>query len=136
MLTNLDPEYQFTDGPAYVVEEWEGIREGDEIMVYIPSLMPEIQFSPEIKETTERTCGTSVFLNSNHPNMGNSVTAINYITGKVTDELVVKKSNVFLEATATPRRYITHIPRQIKLEKEEEVKAESAQGTFKDIFFR
>lgn len=134
MLTKLDPEYKLVDGPAYVVGKYPYVTEGDEVRVYVPSMMTEIDNGLNEAESIMRTVGDTVFLNDNHPMISGSVVTTNYVTGKVSEELVIKKANALLYKNSSgSKNYITHIPRKVEIEAGDEVEVRSNLGTFKDI---
>lgn len=138
MLTNLTPEYKFTDGPAFVVGDYPYTVEGDEILVHIPSLMPDIPYNKKEVTTYTQAASDTIFLNSNHPNFPGVVAETNCVTAKVKDEMVLRLANAKLyENTHTYYgiygKPIPHVPRKIEVEATTEVSAKSDMGTFKDI---
>lgn len=138
MLTNLDPEYKFTDGPAIIVGDYNYAVEGDTIKVYISSLMPEIPYSSEEKVYHREAADNVIFLNDNHPNFKGVVEMTTCVPAKLTDDLVLKLANAKLyERTHVVYGIygpsIPHIPRKVKLESGTEVVANSNMGTFKDL---
>lgn len=133
MLTKLEPEYKLVDGPAYVVGKYPYVTEGDEVRVYVPSMMTEIDNGLEEIESVMGTVGDTVFLNSNHPIISGNVVTTNYITGKVSEDLVIKRANALLYKKSSGKNYITHIPRKVEIDAGDEVEVRSNLGTFKDI---
>lgn len=135
MLTDLEPEYKFTDGKAIVTGEYLSVAEGNMINVYIPSLMTEIECTPA-KETVYcmETTGNTLFLNENHPNFPDVVTATTCMPVKVSGDLVLKSSNAELQnSNGNNGRPIRYIPKTAKLSPGTEVLVESDMGTFKDL---
>ena len=133
MLTKLEPEFRFTDGPAYVVGDYPYVTEDDDIKVYVPSMMTEIDNSDTVSETVMPTVGPTVFLNANHPTIAGAVVCTNYITGKVSEELVIKRANALLYEKSSGKNYITHIPRRVEVKAGDAVEVKSNLNTFKDI---
>lgn len=135
MLTELEPEYKFVDGKAIVVGEYPQVVEGSVIKVYIPSMMTEIECTP--KEETlycMDTTGNTIFLNENHPTFPDVAIATTCVPAKVTDDLVIKVSNIELHETdgfnGDPIKYI---PRVVRLKPGSEVAVNSDLGVFKDL---
>lgn len=139
MFTNLTPNYQFTDGTAFVVDEWQPIKEKDKIRVYIPSLMSEITQSNTSAENIETISSPyELFANSGScPSVPGTVTSINYVTGELCYQLVISKANedLYKKYKENPKtKPITHIPMKSKLSGGEQVTVYSNTGTIKDLF--
>lgn len=138
MLTPLNPEYTFTDGPAYVVGDYPYVVEGDTIMVHVPSLMPEIPYKDKETVYYRETVGNTIFLNDRHPNFKGVVAATTCVPAKATDDMILKMANAKLyERThmvyGIDGPYLSHIPRKVHLEAGTEVGVSSDIGTFKDL---
>lgn len=135
MLTSLEPKYEFVNGPAYIIGYHEHAAKGSKLPIYIPSLMTGIERNDTgIVSKVEASSENTIFANENHPNISDTVVETNYITGKVTEDLIVKRANIRLWKRPSDKRYyITHIPREDLMEPGDEVEASSNLGIFKDI---
>lgn len=139
MLTDLNPCYEFTDGPAFVVDEWKTIKDGTKIRVYIPSLMTEIKKSTKTEEIVDSIGSMyQIFLNpGTGPSLSTCVTKLNYITATISKDLVIDKANneLYDKYMKDPENaeYITHIPRSSKLKPGDKVSVASDLGSLKDI---
>lgn len=140
MFTNLTPNYEFTDGTAFVVDDWANVKEGTEVRVYVPSLMSEIEKSATSTQSIESLSSQyQLFLNtSTCPGLPGTVTTINYVTAKVCHELVMDKANetLYKNYLKDPENAsaITHIPTNSTLSAGDEVSIESDNGVIKDLY--
>lgn len=135
MLTSLEPEYKFTDGVATAVGEYESIVKGSIIKVYVPTMMTEIECTP-LKETPFpiEGLGNTAFLNENHPDFPEVVVGTNVVKAKVTEDMIVRLSNIELHKTdGFHGEPIKYIPRHVPLHAGEELTIESDLGIFKDF---
>lgn len=137
MFTNLKPNYEFTDGTGFIVGTSKGVRDGDKVKVFIPSLMSEISRANMEEENIESIVSRyNLFANPEScPNIPEIVISINYISVELTSGAVLSKANKTLSsqnaATAKP---ITHIPSHTNLLPGEQIQVYSNTGTIKDIY--
>jgi hypothetical protein len=149
MLSSLDPEYKFTDGPGYIVGQHLYVKANTTMPVYIPTLMTEIERNDEKKvEKVETSSNSTIFINKIHPTLKGTVTTTNYVNAKTTDSLVASMSATTLSRDASYKKkyerkanipnygtlkYIDVVPSDVILEPGDGVKLTSEVGTFKDL---
>jgi hypothetical protein len=149
MLSSLDPEYKFTDGPGYIVGQHLYVKANTIMPVYIPTLMTEIDRNDEKKvEKVEASSTNTIFINKLHPTLKGTVITTNYVNASITDSLVASMSATTLTRDLTYKKkyerkakipdygtltYIDTTPSDVILEPGDCVKITSEVGTFKDL---
>jgi hypothetical protein len=149
MLSSLDPEYKFTDGPGYIIGQHLYVKAGETLPVYIPTLMTEIERDDEKKlEQVETSSASTIFINNVHPTLKGIVTVTNYVNASITDSLVASMSATTLTRDKSYKKkyerkakipnygtlkYIDVVPSDVILEPGDGVKLTSEVGTFKDL---
>lgn len=138
MLTDLNPNYSFEDGVAFIVDDWKDVDSSDDVYVYIPSLMSEIPKSEKSEETPISIASSGeIFLNSNSPSIPSVLTSLNYVNAHVSSGLVMGKSNETLykryKTDPDGSSYIRYIPMKTDLDAGDEVEVWSDLSTLNDI---
>lgn len=140
MFTNLTPSYEFTDGSGFIIDDWENVKEGDTIRIYVPSIMSEIEKNDYTMETINSiNSQQQIFLNIDScPKLPHSVVSLNYVTGKICYDLLLEKSNekLYNDYKKDPdnAKPITHIPLQSSLKAGDKVYVSSDIGTIGDLY--
>lgn len=150
MLSSLDPEYKFTDGPGYIVGQHPYVKANATIPVYIPTLMTEIDRNDTKQvEKIETSSNTTIFINKIHPTLKGTVTVTNYVNATVTDSLVASMSSTTLTRDNKYQKkyerkakipdygtltYLDTVPSDAILEPGDCVKITTEVGTFKDLY--